>query len=273
MNATSEQLLDVKKVTETGKTSFSTVGQSDLIVDTIHQVETLTKENAFAEAHTLVDAGVFSNFKLGGILCKIYGQEDWLGGQSFKTVLEQEFPQIKYRKANYLMNIYTNLVESEVVWSQVGHLGWTKLKELAPILTKDNVDAWVKKAESMTVLQLIEAIKNALAVPNSDNPLDDESTKTLTTITFKVYEDQKQTIRDALDKAKIEGGSEFDNVAIENICMNYLSGATIVPVKEGSGEIPFEKSLHQLITEKGYLETLMLVSTMYPDVNIDFSES
>ena len=53
------------------------------------------------------------------------------------------------RKARYLISIYDNLVTKMIPWEKVSHLGWTKLKDLAPVLTPENVDEWVAKAEKL----------------------------------------------------------------------------------------------------------------------------
>ena len=78
-------------------------------------------------------------------------------------------------------------------WEKVKNIGWTKLKDLAPVLTKENVDSWVKVAEQQTAIQLVETVKAAVAA-NSPKAIEDQTAKTLTTKTFKVHEDQKATI-------------------------------------------------------------------------------
>ena len=41
-----------------------------------------------------------------------------------------------------------------------------------------------------------------------------------------VHEEQAQTIFSALDRARQEAETEYDVVALEMICMNYLAGAS-----------------------------------------------
>lgn len=236
----------------------------DLIQSVVHAIENLTQSSAFSLASELVDETGFTSFKLGGALSMIYSNPDWYLNEypSFKAMLDGRFPTVKYRKAMYLIDIYTKLVAAEISWAKVGHLGWTMLKELAPILTKENVDEWVKKAESMTVLQLQEAIKYAASLLNPTSEVaQEEGPKNLTTITFKVYEDQKDTIKDAIKKAKVEASTEFDNVAIECICMSYLAGGS-APKK--SKPINMSDEIKKL----GYEETIMLVGTLFPELDI-----
>ena len=40
---------------------------------------------------------------------------------------------------------------------------------------------------------------------------------------YHVHEDQLETIQLALETARSEGGSDFDSVALDNICMAFLA--------------------------------------------------
>ena len=42
---------------------------------------------------------------------------------------------------------------------------------------------------------------------------------------YHVHEDQLKTIQDALERARSLGGSDFDSVAIDNICMGFLANS------------------------------------------------
>jgi hypothetical protein len=44
---------------------------------------------------------------------------------------------------------------------------------------------------------------------------------------YSVAPDQKEIIILALEKARAELGTRFDSVALEAICMNYLSGGNV----------------------------------------------
>jgi Mg/Co/Ni transporter MgtE len=161
----------------------------------------------------------------------------------------------------YLIQIYTGLVESGVAWEKVKHLGWSKLKELANILAPDNVDAWVALAEQVTVLQLQEQIKEATKGSSAgDSPEAPETADTkTTTMTFKLHEDQKVTIREALDKAKHESGTEHDAVALEAICLDFLGG---------SSKLKAVPSLKSLMEGKSVEEVLEAFGEVFPDVEL-----
>jgi hypothetical protein len=44
---------------------------------------------------------------------------------------------------------------------------------------------------------------------------------------YHAHEDQIETIQLALDHARSELGTEFDSVALDAICTNYLSGGSV----------------------------------------------
>jgi len=44
---------------------------------------------------------------------------------------------------------------------------------------------------------------------------------------YHVHADQIETIQPALEGARRELGTEFDAVALEALCMNYLSGGNV----------------------------------------------
>jgi hypothetical protein len=49
---------------------------------------------------------------------------------------------------------------------------------------------------------------------------------------YHLHEDQLETIQLALEKARLEGGSDFDSVALERICLGYISWGTAVPKRK-----------------------------------------
>src|SRR5674476_411675 len=102
------------------------------------------------------------------------------------------------RKAYYLIAIYTDLVTKQIAWEKVKHLGWTKLKELAPILTPENTDEWVAKAEKLTVMELIAALKAG----TSPSDITGKTSDDVTTLKFKLKPDQLEIVQAAVAKAK-----------------------------------------------------------------------
>lgn len=237
-----------------------TIVEDDLIVKTAHEVENLKEEKAFKLVPQLLNTIDHDYFRLGGVLARIQEQGWYMdkGYENFRAFVEGECG-IMYRKAMYLIEIYNGLVESGVQWEQVKHLGWTKLKELSKHLTPENVTEWVGLAENMTVLQLQETIKQKLAGTSTASEVTESEAKKTTTMTFKLHEDQKQTVREALDKCKHETGTEVDSVALEHICIDFLGGESKLKA------IP---SLAEMMKGKSAEEVLTVFGEVFPDVEI-----
>lgn len=234
----------------------------DIIVSTAKEIETMKADKAFHLVPKLLDSIDHDFFRLGGVLALIQTQ-NWCmdhGHETFRSYVESECG-LQYRKAMYLIEIYNGLVESGVAWDKVRHLGWTKLKELARILSPENVDDWVAVAEQLTVLQLIDHIKEATKGENAANSPEvvGEKSKT-TTMTFKLHEDQKETVREALDKAKHESGTEFDSVALEAIALDFLGGES---------KLKSMPSLKELMEGKSVEEVLTVFEEVFPDVTLE----
>ena len=246
------------------KVTAKSKAKVDLIESTVTEVENLTAESAVAEAHNLIEGAEFNYFKLGGVLAVIQENGWWSesGHENFKTFIEAEMG-LPYRKAMYLIEIYQSLVEAEIPWDTVKDVGWTKLKEIAKLLTQENADEWVQRANEMTTIQLVEYIKASQQSETAEEG-DEETTKAtkVSTMTFKVHEDQKETIRTALDKAKEEAGTEYDTVALEGICIQYMEGTL---GKKTKGKAP---SMKDLMAKAGVEEVLEVFEECFPNVDL-----
>jgi|WetSurSiteA1Bulk_404760.scaffolds.fasta_scaffold18177_2 hypothetical protein len=248
-----------KKVTEE---------EVDLLLETAHSIETLSKDKALAMATHLVEERGFGDFRLGGLLTVINQNGWWEPYESYKAYLGAH--GIQYRKACYLSDIYTKLVEAQIPWSAVKDVGWTKLKEMVRIpLTPDNVEEWAEKAQSMTVVQLLDAIKKAKGLSSITGT---ESSTSLSTMTFKVHEDQKDTIRQALDKIREEMPTEHDAVALEALAIAYMGGEVeIKTVATDPVSVPEVVSLAALLKKEGYEAVLSAWEEAFPELDLTLS--
>jgi len=232
---------------------------TDKIVAVAHDMENMTKDQAITLIKELSDVVDYTYFRLGGALSVIqmngwYHEE---GHETFRAFVETEFG-LHYRKAMYLVAIYNGLVQSNVPWEKVKGLGWTKLKELAHLITSENVDEWVKAAMSMTTIQLIEYIKEKEKGTLSVDGEPVTKPSDLTTMSFKVHADQKEIIKEAVEKAKNDAKTEYDSVALEGICMSYINEhVTIKNVKP----------LKQALKDHTWEEVLEVLSELHPKVN------
>lgn len=241
------------ETTTIGKKKVEKTG--NLILDIAHEVESLTKTKALNEADRLAENIEVNYFKMGGIL-KLITDNSWFEGyDSFDDFVEEKYG-FADRKARYLISIYDNLVTKMIPWEKVSHLGWTKLKDLASVLTLENVDDLVAKAEKLTVKELQAMLK---AGQGEGGEKTAKTTDDIVKITFKLKADQSEVVQQALAKAKGELHTDFDSVALENICSGYVGGTTHV-------NKPF--SLDEVIEATGFEPLLKRIAELFPAYDI-----
>lgn len=262
-SAPSEVMMETKAKTKK-KVKVEDATQVDPIISTAFLVENLTKQDAYGLIPTLLDSINFDYFKLGGVLSVIrdskWWQQDYGEQMPFNKFLELKFG-LHYRKAMYLIQIYNDLIASEVKWGQVHEVGWTKLKEISSILTKENVEEWVAAAKELTTIELAEKVaKYKMGKLETSGLLPVETAEKVTeSMSFKVHKDQKDTIQMALVKAKAEADTEYDAVALEAICLNYLSG----------GKTTKPKSLKNVLEAYSPEDVLKAFEQVWPDISVE----
>lgn len=257
----------------------------DVIVTVVHNIETLDKDGAYDAVDTLENDVEFSYFRLGGLLNRI-NEEAWYadeGYAKFADFVEDRFG-IKRAKAMHLIKIYNDLIVSGVTWEQVGHLGWSKLAVLSGVLTKKNVKGWVAKAEKNTVLQLGELVRASKSadVSGSTDDADAGEVAKVSNMTFKVHDDQKDVIAQAIEKVKEDTGTEYNNVALESICLDYLAGPSKPVMEDEEGDIAEPEAeapkqftpegLKEYMSNFGYMEVLDAFEILWPDVDLTVHE-
>jgi len=251
-------------VTET-KPEVATVSKKkndktgNLIVDIAHEVEAMSKVKALIEADRLAENIQVNYFKLGGLL-KLIKENSWFEGFStFDDFVLERFG-FAARKAQYLMDIYYNLVTKLIPWAKVSGLGWTKLRYLAKALTTENVDNWVAKAETLTVADLQKLLK----VPESAGVTTHATTDDVVTVKLNLKPDQAEIFNHAVAKAKGELKTHFDTVAVENIMAGYVGGLSSVPITTAS----IDDFIHAVGLEK----LLTRIAELYPQLDITVAE-
>lgn len=216
----------------------------DILATTAHEIENLTVDQAHAMIGELSETSDFNAFKLGGVLSKIYA-EKWFGPyEDFKAYVEGKH-SFKLRKAFYLVKIYNSIVSLQLPWDELKTVGWSKLKELTEVITPENAKEWLAKAADpdMTVIklhQLVQASKN-----EGQAQLEGGETTTNQTVTksFKLHQDQNETVNAALDKAMKAGNTDVPSVALEYMALDYLANSE--KAKDADAEIEEAKSPEQ----------------------------
>lgn len=252
---------EAKPVTKAAAVKTATPkGTGDLLVDIAVATENLTKVKALNLADELFDTIEVSFIRLGGVL-KVIKDNTWFDGSAdFESYVTEKFG-FKGRKADYLIQIYVDLVTKQIPWAKVQGLGWTKLKDLSPILTLENLDEWVAKAEKLTVLELQAALKAKNAPESADKPVDE-----FVKLALKVKPDQKSIIDTAIAKAKGELNTQYDAVALENICAAYAAGGTVAT----TAQIDMS-SVDSFIKSMDFLTLVTRIAELNPewDISVD----
>ena len=165
-------------------------------------------------------------FQIGGVLSRIQSKKWYEPYSSLRDYIEQEHG-LNYRRAMYWIEIYNRLTESQIPWTTVAHIGWTKLAVIAPIITTKNVNDLVKAASTHTVLQLTDMVKSdkvdALMNVMNAGPEVGEEAVPITTRTFRLNKTQKNIVSDAIWKVRESVGESSDGDALELICSIYLN--------------------------------------------------
>lgn len=231
----------------------------DQILDVAHELENLTKESAEALAYELANNEGQNEFRLGGVFSVIKSNGWFEGFKDFKAYVSEKFG-IEYRKAQYCINIYDKLVSEQISWTKVQGLGWTKLSILVPVITAENVDEWVAKALEVNCDTLKALVKAATTVASPDED-DTPITTDVVKMAFTVHPDQKATIVQAIEKAKGEVSTEHSTVALENICLGYLSGSIQAnkPVT----------SLKEQMKSVGFNQVLAIFGEIWPSIDLE----
>ncbi len=242
-------------------TTETTTQSEDYFATVATNIAQMSMEQAQESATTLATTIETSYLELGGILFVI-NKNSWFGQyDSFKEYVIETFGFAE-RKAKYLISIYEHLVEAQIPWEKVQGIGWTKLKDLAPHLTLENVDEWAEKAKNLSVTEL-QAMLKAEAGDATNETMSSEFVNR----NFKVAEDQAEVIDAAISKAKAEGETEFDNVALAYIAAGYLGGS----VNTAAPDMTPIEMLKVAVAKMNPEQALETMADMMPQFDIEVS--
>lgn len=149
------------------------------------------------------------------------------GFKNFQEYVESDLG-FKYRKANYLVNIwswYTENVHREdvidAIWNEIG---WTKAKELVGVITDENADHWLQRARELSAVQLAEEARKYLQLEGGDDGSGKSSGGDgFKSMSFKLAEDQKENVDEALKLAEAMSGSDKKGHNLDLICTNFMA--------------------------------------------------
>ena len=151
------------------------------------------------------------------------------GFKNFQEYVEADLG-FKYRKANYLVNIwswYTENVHREDVMDAVwNEIGWSKAKELVGVINDENADHWLARARELNAVQLAEECRKYLKLQDGgdgDGGGSSGGGDEFKTMSFKLTEDQKANVEEAIELASKMSGSEKKGHNMDLMSTNFIA--------------------------------------------------
>jgi len=149
-----------------------------------------------------------------------YGYHDW---KDFCN----EVLEMKWRTATYLRDIYVKFSGLGIESSDCIGVGWGKLKELLPIVKKENVRHWLQlaKEKKVSIAVLNHKVRHALGKISEE-----DVNKLPSQLVFRLFGPQLQNVERTLELARRMTGSESRGYQLEMICAEFR--ATYEAVEE-----------------------------------------
>jgi hypothetical protein len=217
----SEEVVLEKLRNDDGNAVDAAASGADDIVDLVHGIESLTKEDARARLLELEEDQEKTFFEIGGVLSAIQ-KHKWF--EPFGSLDEwvKKNTGIKRSRARAWIQIYDAIVKSGVTWAKVKHLGWTKLNAIAGVLDGENADHWIGMASNHGRAEIKKLMQQHLAGSVAQKR---RASTPVPVKTFKFHhhnERQVEAVDAAIDAAKTVRGFPDDSSALAHICVCYM---------------------------------------------------
>lgn len=153
------------------------------------------------------------------IIYEIYNSELYKtkGFEKFGDYVADKF-NLEYRTAMWRVQQGEAIKRLGITKEQCSGIGWTKFKEISVLMgadtKKSEIDSLLKKAKDMTARELQEFVKA--------ERLETEKVSRKVTMTFKLMNEQANTVEEALKTAKEIAQTESEDIALEYICAEWL---------------------------------------------------
>lgn len=208
------QALTVGKISNTG---------ADCADDLVHQIENMGKSDVLERIGTFVEQIDEFYFVLGGLLSRVKREKWFAPYETFGKFIEAKHA-MSSRKGDYLVEIYEKITELALPIADFKRVGWSKMRALVRVLTKDNAQHWATLAKENNKGELEKLVQAAIADPGyQTTSLSAASHRKM----FKFHDDQLEIVNAAIERAKKQSGTESDSVALEYICLDFQGGQTL----------------------------------------------
>lgn len=209
-----------KQTTKTAAEQAVEVGAS---TKTVPREEIVRK--AILEANRAIEENYVS---LAQLLYEAYHKEFWQawGFKDFREYVEGEL-DMHYRKSMYLVDIWDKVKKLNLSKAKIEKLGWTKMKDIASVITEANAKEWLDKADKMTSRELTEAVKIHRTADTSQAG----TVPMITTMTFKLSEAEARIVTEAIEEGKKLCETENAVAALEMICQDWMEMKGVSPTR------------------------------------------
>lgn len=142
---------------------------------------------------------------------------EW-GYDNFRHYVEGRL-DMKYRRAMYLVECGKAIKQLQLGRDQVAKIGWTRFKEIAPIVQEKPEDAerYLDMAESMSTRELQEELRNEVQTTDGRG-----ATAPAMRMSLKFEGPVMNTMNDALATAATEIGTEDVHACLQHITAEWL---------------------------------------------------
>jgi len=164
-------------------------------------------------------------FELGKILEEIFEGRHYipLGYTTWRDFCEIALGplELKYRAIDYLRMTRKKCDEVGIGREIAGEIGWSKLKEIVPVVTERNKEEWIKKAKKKGVsVQIL----NALVRVARGRITEEESKIVPEKMFFSLFKEQKEIVKLTLEVAgKVVGSDKDGSLLSDVICPSFLA--------------------------------------------------
>ncbi len=182
-----------------------------LLTEDLEQVLVNQQTDPLEYARSLWDDVNSTYYALGGALAYIFAEKrhhdyGYTGANAFNRFVDGEIPNMKSRKARYLIEVYVRFTNLGIDKSQVLDLGWTLASNIAAVATPENVHeliAYAKEHGGRALKVFIEEnYKIRDSIVEEEVVLRPAEVGKMRHITVSVYQDQFDLYENALEHVK-----------------------------------------------------------------------
>lgn len=161
-------------------------------------------------------------FELGKILEEIKKGRHYidLGYTTWKDFCEVALAplELRWRAVDYLITTTMKCEEVGIKKEVAGQIGWTKLSQMVPVLTKENKNEWIKKAQRKGVT--VQILNTQVRI--AQGKITEKEAEILPEkMFFSLFKEQKENVERTLELAYRMTGSDKRGNQLEMVCAEF----------------------------------------------------